>query len=96
MDIAQWLAHPLVVSLIVAFVVGVAGWFVLLKQLEIRQTTSEKTVEELKEHVAEKFTEVDKRFILLEEVTKDNKDIQNKILIQLHVIENEVKHLQKP
>lgn len=78
--IEQLASHPIIAPLVVAFITGVVGWFVLLKQLEVK-------VNNLKDNVQTRFAEMDKRVVLLEESIKENKDIQNRILIQLHVLE---------
>lgn len=81
--VEQLLTHPIVAPLVVAFITGVAGWFVLLKRLEM-------DVRNLKESMHTKFVEVDKRIVLLEENIKIFTELQNKTLTQLQVLETKL------
>lgn len=79
----QLLTHPIIAPLVVAFITGIAGWFVLLKRLEM-------DVKNLKDTMNAKFTEVDKRIVLLEENIKIFTELQNKTLTQLQVLETKL------
>ncbi|AGI61891.1 hypothetical protein VCO139_0064 [Vibrio phage VCO139] len=73
------IAIQVIAGVTIAAIVGILGWFLLLKKLEIK-------LSQLEEEFSKSFTSMDKRVVLLEEHLRQQTEINYSLRAELQII----------
>lgn len=73
------IAIQVIAGVTIAAIVGILGWFLLLKKLEIK-------LSQLEEEFSKSFTSMDKRVVLLEEHLRQQTEINYSLRAELQIM----------